>query len=385
MTVEEFLVDWNNTCPQLLVHTSGSTGKPKPMWVSKRKMLNSARITCNFLGLQSGDTALLCMKLDYIAGKMVVVRSIERNLKLMSVIPCGHPLAALLRGDYTVWQSPTVSHDESFYIQGNPSLSFGEGLPFLKSSLRKVPARLSQKSSCIAPVFAAMVPLQVYDSLQVPEEAAILRQVKHLIIGGGSVDDALEKQLADFPNAVWSTYGMTETLSHIALRRLNGPEASEWYTPFESVEVSRNAEGCLVIDAPLVHEGKLVTNDRVQFRSISLDGKDRCTQFRILGRKDNVIDSGGIKIQIEEVEKMLKSVLDLPYLITKCPDEKFGEIVVLLTEQSDLHAVKTCCERILPRYWQPRLYLHVNHIPLTGTGKPARAEAEKIALTGTRE
>lgn len=385
MTVGEFLVDWNKTCRQLLVHTSGSTGKPKPMWVSKMKMLNSARITCDFLGLQPGDTALLCMKLDYIAGKMVVVRSIERNLKLMSVIPCGHPLAALLRGDYTVWQSSTVPHDESFHIQRNPSSSFGEGLPLLKSSLRKVPVHSLQKSSCIAPVFAAMVPLQVYDSFQVPEEAAILRQVKHLIIGGGSIDDALEKQLADFPNAVWSTYGMTETLSHIALRRLNGPEASEWYTPFESVEVSRNADGCLVIDAPLVHEGKLVTNDRVQFRSISLDGKDRRTQFRILGRKDNVIDSGGIKIQIEEVEKILKSVLDLPYLITKRPDEKFGEIVVLLTEQSDLHAVKTCCERILPRYWQPRLYLHVNRIPLTGTGKPARAEAERIALTGARK
>lgn len=382
MTVEEFLVDWNNTCPRLLVHTSGSTGKPKPMWVSKRKMLNSARITCDFLGLRSGDTALLCMKLDYIAGKMVVVRSIERNLKLMSVSPCGHPLAALLRGDYTVWQSSSVPREESFVFLRNPSLSFGEKPSFLKSSLQKVSIHSSQSLSFSVPVFAAMVPLQVYDSLQVPEEAAILRQIKHLIIGGGSIDDALEKQLADFPNAVWSTYGMTETLSHIALRRLNGPEASEWYTPFESVKISRNADGCLIIDAPLVHEGELVTNDRVEFRSIYLNEKDKRMQFRILGRKDNVIDSGGIKIQIEEVEKMLKSVLDFPYLITKRPDEKFGEIVVLLTEQSDLYDVKTCCEHILPRYWQPQLYLHVDHIPLTGTGKPARATAERIALVG---
>ena len=144
--------------------------------------------------------------------------------------------------------------------------------------------------------------------------------------------------------------------------------------------MSRNAEGCLVIDAPLVHDGALVTNDRVEFRPLAGATEDGRVQFRILGRKDNVIDSGGIKIQIEEVERALQSALLVPYLITKHPDEKFGEIVVLLTEQTDLTAVKACCEHILPPYWRPRLYLHVDHIPLTETGKPARAEAKRMAL-----
>ena len=95
MVLEEFLNEWRNDSPTVLVHTSGSTGKPKPMWAEKEKMLNSARVTCDFLGLKPGDTALLCMPLDYIAGKMVVVRVIERHLRLVSVKPCGHPLASV--------------------------------------------------------------------------------------------------------------------------------------------------------------------------------------------------------------------------------------------------------------------------------------------------
>ena len=92
MTLEDFFSEWNNDSDRVLVHTSGSTGKPKPMMVEKKRMLNSARITCDFLGLKPGDSALLCMSLDYIAGKMVVVRSIERHLHLISVSPSGHPL-----------------------------------------------------------------------------------------------------------------------------------------------------------------------------------------------------------------------------------------------------------------------------------------------------
>ena len=200
MSLDEFLEEWNNPSPYVHVQTSGSTGTPKPMLVEKQRMLNSARITCDFLGLREGDTALLCMSLDYIAGKMMVVRSIERGLKLITVEPSGHPLS-----------TPHSPLD-----------------------------------------FAAMVPMQVYNSLQVPEEKERLMRIRHLIIGGGAIDDALASALKTFPNHVWSTYGMTETLSHIALRRLNGPEASEWYTPFPSVKVSLNEDSCLVIDAPLV-------------------------------------------------------------------------------------------------------------------------------------
>ena len=348
MSLEEFLEEWNNPSPYVHVQTSGSTGAPKPMLVEKQRMLNSARITCDFLGLREGDTALLCMSLDYIAGKMMVVRSIERGLKLISVEPSGHPLATV----------PVVR-------QAHQPCTVPE------------PAALDQRSLATSGTqegFAAMVPMQVYNTLQVAEECERLKQIRHLIIGGGAIDDALAAALKTFPNHVWSTYGMTETLSHIALRRLNGPEASEWYTPFPSVKVSLNDEGCLVIDAPLVCSERLVTNDIAELSSGTVPNM----KFRILGRKDNVICSGGIKIQIETVERQLRPHLQAPFLITKRPDAKFGEAVVLLTEGA-VDEARRVCAQVLPKYNQPKAYLHVDKIPLTATGKPARKEAENIA------
>ena len=216
-----------------------------------------------------------------------------------------------------------------------------------------------------------MVPMQVHHSLQTAEEKAKLWGIRHLIIGGGAIDDELEKQLKDHPHAVWSTYGMTETLSHIALRRLNGPEASSWYTPFEGVGISQNEDGCLVIDAPEVAESTLVTHDIVE---IAADGR----RFKVLGRKDNVICSGGIKIQIEEVERLLRPHLTAPFLVSKRPDKVLGEAVALLTEAADLASIEEICRTVLPPYWRPRHYQHTGHLPLTETGKPARAEAERI-------
>ena len=327
-----FIDEWNNDSAYVEVKTSGSTGEPKRMLVEKRRMLNSARITCDFLGLKPGDTALLCMSTDYIAGKMMVVRSIERGLKLIEVPPCGHPLDI---------KHLTLNIKHSQFSIFNFQFDF-----------------------------AAMVPMQVYNSLQVPEEKERLMAIRHLIIGGGAIDEAMEAELRTFPHAVWSTYGMTETLSHIALRRISGPEASEWYMPFPTVKLSTTDEGCLVIDAPEVCAQPLTTNDIVELKS---DGR-----FRIRGRKDNVICSGGIKIQIEEVEQILKKYMRVPYIISKRKDEKFGEIVVLLTE-GDTAEAQTICEQVLPKYHQPKVYLHVNQIPLTETGKPARKRAEELA------
>lgn len=327
-----FIDEWNNDSAYVEVKTSGSTGEPKRMLVEKRRMLNSARITCDFLGLKPGDTALLCMSTDYIAGKMMVVRSIERGLKLIEVPPCGHPLDI---------KHLTLNIKHSQFSIFNFQFDF-----------------------------AAMVPMQVYNSLQVPEEKERLMAIRHLIIGGGAIDEAMEAELRTFPHAVWSTYGMTETLSHIALRRISGPEASEWYMPFPTVRLSTTDEGCLVIDAPEVCAQTLTTNDIVELKS---DGR-----FRIRGRKDNVICSGGIKIQIEEVEQTLKKYMRVPYIISKRKDEKFGEIVVLLTEGDTVEA-QTICQQVLPKYHQPKVYLHVNQIPLTETGKPARKRAEELA------
>ena len=358
MTLEDFFSEWNNDSDRVLVHTSGSTGKPKPMMVEKKRMLNSACITCDFLGLKPGDSALLCMSLDYIAGKMVVVRSIERHLHLISVSPSGHPL-------------------------NNIDLKDVNG--------KDVNGEIT---------FAAMVPMQVYNTLQVPEERERLTHVRHLIIGGGAIDASLEKELQALPGniAIWSTYGMTETLSHIALRRINGAEASEWYQPFDSVKISQTEEGCLVIDAPLVCAETLVTNDIVEIESYIYNKVEKHDEveknevveklrFRIKGRKDNVICSGGIKIQIEEVEALLKPHLEKPFMIAKKKDEKFGEIAVLLTEDEDLKKVEATIRRLLSgksddsnksseskchKYWIPREYRYVEHLPLTETGKPKR-------------
>lgn len=323
MTFEQFISDWQSPSPTILVHTSGSTGKPKPLLVEKRRMEASARITCSFLGLKPGDSALLCMPLDYIAGKMMCVRSIIGGLRLMRVEPCGHPLQHL---------------DE-------------------------------------VPTFAAMVPMQVYNSLQDDRELNILKQIKHLIIGGGAISSNLATALRSFPNAVWSTYGMTETLSHIALRRLSGEDASEWYTPFDGVEVSLNQDGCLVINAPEVCAEPLTTNDIAE-----IDGNGR--RFRIRGRRDNVVCSGGIKMQIEEIEAKLQAHTDIPLMITKRADEKFGETVVLLAECNDMEPLKALCHQWLSKYELPHDYIYVKRLPVTETGKPARAEALRIASLG---
>ena len=319
MDLQEFLTEWHDDSPTVLVHTSGSTGEPKPMRVEKRRMEASARTTCDFLGLHRGDTALLCMPLDYIAGKMMVVRSLVCGLRLVTVEPSGNPVATV-----------------------------AEPLDF-----------------------AAMVPMQVWNTLQVPAQRERLMAIRHLIIGGGAIDDALAAELRTFPNAVWSTYGMTETLSHIALRRLSGPDATDWYTPFDSVQLSLTADNCLVIDAPAIHDGLLATNDIAELAS------DGC--FKILGRKDCVICSGGLKIQAEEVERLLSPHLHAPYIITKRKDEKFGEVVVLLTE-GDTAAAQAVCQRVLPKYWLPRAYVHTDRIPLTPTGKPARQQAERCVV-----
>jgi O-succinylbenzoic acid--CoA ligase len=290
------------------------------MQVEKERMMASARLTCSFLGLKEGDSALLCMPLQYIAGKMVVVRSLVAGLNLIPVAPSGHPL----------------------------------------KDLKEVPT------------FAAMIPMQVYNTLQVPEERAKLMKIKHLIIGGGAIDEALANDLKSFPNHVWSTYGMTETLSHIALRKLNGQDASDWYTPFDNVRIRLSEEGTLIIHAPNVCAEELTTNDIAE---INGEGK-----FRILGRKDNTINSGGVKIQIEQVEGLLKKHLDIPFQITARKDAKFGEIVVLIYNKVGNEAnIRQVCEDTLPTYWVPKAYIPVDELPMTGTGKPDRFSARRIA------
>ncbi len=323
----QFLADWFADSPYITVQTSGSTGTPKQLTVRKEQMMQSARLTCEFLGLKQGHTALLCMPLQYIAGKMVVVRALVAGLNLLVRTPSGRPL-----------------------VDVHTPLDF-----------------------------AAMVPLQVYNSLRTPVERERLKQVVRLIIGGGFIDASLEKELRTFPESIYCTYGMTETLSHVALRRLNGPDASAAYQPFPSVRLSLSPEDTLIIDAPLVCDELLVTNDVAR---IHPDGS-----FTILGRKDNVINTGGIKVQIEEVESILCPHISLPFAITSVPDVRLGEVVVLLLEYTGPSAVaiiedvKTWVSmpNALPPFHCPKHILTVPSLPLTGSGKTDRSGCKTLA------
>ena len=315
-----FLNEWFNDSPVITVHTSGSTGAPKELIARKDQMMQSARLTCEFLNLQAGDTALLCMNLRYIGAMMVVVRSLVAGLNLIVRPASGHPLSDI-----------------------------SEPLKF-----------------------AAMVPLQVYNTLHTPEEKEQLKQTEILIIGGGAVDEALEAEIKSLPIAVYSTYGMTETLSHIALRRLNGNSASNHYYPFSSVCLSLSSEGTLVIGAPLVCDKILYTNDIAR---IYPDGS-----FTILGRKDNVINSGGIKIQTEEIEKVLRPFISVPFVITSVPDPRLGQAVTLLFEgELDIEELKNKVQEILSPYNRPKYIRMVDFIPQTGNGKINRVECRTLA------
>ncbi len=316
MTLEEFLDEWHNDDDCIVVKTSGSTGTPKLLRVEKRRMEASARMTLRFLGLHPGQTALLCMPLDYIAAKMMVVRALVGKLRLVSVEPSGHPLADVGAGETPI-------------------------------------------------DFAAMVPLQVYNTLMVPEEKERLMKVGQLIIGGGAVSQALASEIAGLPNPVWSTYGMTETLSHVAMRRLNGPQRESWYTPLEGVGIGQDEDGCLLIDAPLLCQQVLHTNDVVRLHD---DGR----RFMVLGRKDNVVCCGGVKIQAEEVEERLQPYVDVPFFVGKEKDDKFGEILVLVVESRDKKLLEDIINNVLPKYWRPRKIYSVGKLPLTETGKPKR-------------
>lgn len=324
-SLADFLTEWFNDEDTVSVHTSGSTGTPKKLYVEKQRMMNSAMLTVSFLRLHHGDTALLCMPLKYIAGKMVVVRALVAGLDLIPITPCGHPFQQL----------------------------------------------------DIHPTFAALIPMQVFNSLQVPEECERMKAVDQLIIGGGAIDPTIVQALQTFPNNIWSTYGMTETLSHIALRKLNGKGASEWYTPLENVTLSQSDEGTLVIDAPWVCPERLTTNDIVVFNASG--------QFRVIGRKDNTINTGGVKVQIEQIEAILQPLLPLPFMVTSVPDVKFGERVVLLVQASGTSLPDNEQKKFdkafqyLPAYWVPKQIILTDKLPLTETGKPDRAKAKRIA------
>jgi len=313
-----FLSLWWDKNNYIKVKTSGSTGEPKIIIVDKNKMVVSAITTCKYFSLNKDMSALLCMDLKYIGAMMMVVRSLVCGMSLIVTEPSGHPLERLA----------------------------GEKIDF-----------------------AAMVPLQVYNSLNVISEKYSLEQIGKLIIGGGAIDRVLEDKISVLPNEVFSVYGMTETLSHIALRRLTGKDASSRYYPFEYVNLSISDKSTLVIDAPYVCDDILVTNDIAEI----FDNGG----FIVKGRIDNVINSGGIKIIPEEIEEILRKYYSFPFTLTSVPDEKLGNAVVLISENFiSLEKLKG----ILPKYHIPKHIFLTESIPLTETGKINRALVREVAL-----
>ncbi|MDR0881214.1 MAG: AMP-binding protein, partial [Candidatus Adiutrix sp.] len=319
--LSDFLRDWFEEGDGLTVWTSGSTGPPRAAPVSKESMWRSAGLTCTFLDLRAGQSALLCLPLNYIAGKMMVVRALWAGLDLWPMTPASNPLAAL----------------------------------------------------SAAPDFAALTPMQVYESLADRRTAELLGRIGRVIIGGGAVDKGLAERLRPLPGAVYSSYGMTETLSHIALRRLSGPEAEDWYRPLPGIKLSLTARGTLVIEAPAVAETAVVTNDLAEI--------DPLGRFLILGRLDNIINTGGLKVRVEELEEILAPALPAPFAITSAPDERLGQMVVLVLEGREPERLagmaRSALERLirehrLAPFQKPRRIVTVESLPRTETGKPAR-------------
>lgn len=324
---EELKQEWHNDAPTMQVKTSGSTGTPQVLEVEKERMVASAKMTARFFGLTPKHRALLCLPLDYIAGKMMAIRSFVVGFDLDVVAPTSRPLQHVLT----------------------------------------------------APYFIAMTPLQVFETLLHEEDKKVLQGVCHLLIGGGEITAELEQHLSSFVKnlpatacfAVWSSYGMTETLSHIALRRLYVADASQGYVPLEGVNIQINEEGRIEVDAPALCPASLTTNDLGKWLS---DGS-----FMIVGRVDNVVCSGGVKHQIEVLEDKLQP-LPFPFAFTAIADEKLGQALVLLYvgEVAESCLKEKCMER-LSAYEQPRYMVRVAALPYTETGKIARSELLKLA------
>ena len=309
-----FMKEWYAPADFLEVKTSGSTGSPKTIRLKKEFVAESARRTLLFFQLTKNDRVLHCIPFKYIAGKLMVVRALLGELDLMLV---------------------------------EPSTDF----LFLKNEKFR---------------FAAMVPNQVVKILNAESQTAdLLGNIGKLLIGGSAVPYSLEKQLQNLKTACYSSYGMTETATHIALRKMNGHGADGWYRCLENINVSLSDKGCLQIFMSGLENQPLQTTDLAEL-------KDEKT-FRILGRADHVIISGGIKFSPEQIEKKLEPFIDEPFLISSLPHESLGEQLVLVVEgkKSDLETKRLMeiCRRQLEKYEQPRQLLFVSEIRNTENGK----------------
>lgn len=299
-----FLDDWLDDKDYVIVKTSGSTGAPKSIKLDKQAMVNSALATGVFFNLSPRDIVLQCLSSTYIAGKMMLVRAMVLGLEIDLIAPSSKPL------DYI----------EKHYE------------------------------------FCAMVPLQLEQSFDK------LHQIKTLIVGGAAVSQRLYDDIMKSSCAIYETYGMTETITHIAVKPINTGESSN-FKILPNVEIQQDERQCLVINAPHVNVQNLVTNDVVELISDS--------EFQLLGRYDNVINTGGVKVFPEQIEKKLNMVIKERFFIASQPDEVLGQKVILVIESSQ-NNLNTNFFNYLEKFEKPKEIYTIAKFLETSSGKIQR-------------
>lgn len=314
-----FINDWHSSADYIIINTSGSTGIPKSIKLPKKVMWQSALRTIAYFDLKNSDKLLLNLSCSFIAGKMMVVRALagKTNLKVVA---------------------PTTN----FSFLENETFDFG-----------------------------AMVPNQVQKILENKNGKTLLQNIKNLIVGGSSIDTALCSQIENLTNRIVSTYGMTETASHVALRELTGKFKSEYYTCLSDIKVTLNNKDCLVFKIPEFNE-IIETNDIGSLISQN--------SFKIIGRADSVINSGGIKFMPEVIENKLSIITKRRLVITSKPDTKLGERIVLVIEGNNSKKLtgEILKAEFLDAYEIPKEIFYLKNFPETKNGKIKRNEIKKI-------
>lgn len=317
-----FLKEWFNDQSFVQVRTSGSTGVPKLIQMSKQTMIASARMTNQFFGLTAASSALLCLPASYIAGKMMLVRAIAGNYKLRAVPPSANP-----------------------FVDINDKFDF-----------------------------TAITPYQLVQSATELSATGI----KQIIVGGSPVTPDIENLSSSWKVALYETFGMTETASHIALRKFNGSDKSKYFQVLQGVEISQDDRNCLVIKAPHLTDEVLITNDIVE-----LHGSN---EFQWLGRFDRVINTGGIKVFPEQIERKIQDVVRFPFFISSLPDLSLGQKIILVVEHSGLSdaerleifaSLSTC----LNKYEIPKELYTIPHFVYSSANKILRLDTLKYLQT----
>lgn len=318
-----FIGDWISDKDRITVNTSGTTGAPKTITFRKQQFISSAQMTCSYFNLNSHTRALLCLSPGYIAGKMMVVRAFVSGMDLVTLEPSDKPMLGSI-------------------------------------------GRID---------FAAFVPLQVQNLVGDEISRKKFTTIKNVIIGGAPISPSLEKELESCTNGVYATFAMTETLSHIALKRLSGKTKSDNYFALQGVHFEQDERGCLIVNAPLVSDSPVITNDVIALSDSA--------HFKWLGRYDNVINSGGVKIHPEIVENKLASVMSANrFFIASLPDDKLGQKVVMVIEsvgEVNKQETKKRVEGYLSKYERPKEYYRIDKFLETPTGKIKKQETLKQA------